>query len=127
MVKHQQEPFDKFQQYYKTQEEIVMTPRESFKKFVWNSKEKEFCGRNAESWGKSYFLLLCLTHTQSGSGLVCLYFLLLNCIPTNPYNYKERSVYLCLLLSSQGVRSGICKLKRFTFKQSAEPWSNVSV
>lgn len=52
MVKHQQEPFDKFQQYYKTEEEIVMTPQESFKRFIWNPKEKEFCGRDAESWGK---------------------------------------------------------------------------
>lgn len=52
MVKHHQEPFDKFQQYYIPEEEIEMSPSESFRKFVWNNKEKSFCGRDAESWGK---------------------------------------------------------------------------
>lgn len=52
MVKHHEEPFDRFQQYYKTEEEIKLTTRESFKKFIWNPKEKEFCGRDIESWGK---------------------------------------------------------------------------
>lgn len=52
MVKHHSEPFDRFQQYYIPEEELEMSPGESLRKFVWNSKEKEFCGRDAESWGK---------------------------------------------------------------------------
>lgn len=54
MVKHHSEPFDKFQQYYIPEEEIEMSPSESFRKFIWNKKEKSFCGRDAESWGKFY-------------------------------------------------------------------------
>lgn len=52
MVRQHNEPFDKFQQYYKTEEELVMSPQETFRKFMWNPKEKEICGRDAASWCK---------------------------------------------------------------------------
>lgn len=52
MPRHHEEPFDRFQQYYIPQEEITMTTSETFRKFIWNHKEKEFCGRDAASWCK---------------------------------------------------------------------------
>jgi sodium/potassium-transporting ATPase subunit beta len=52
MVKHRSEPFDRFQQYYIPEDELELTTSQAFRKFVWNGKEREFCGRDAESWAK---------------------------------------------------------------------------
>lgn len=50
MPKQVEEPFDQFQQYYRSPNKL--SAKESFRLFLWNPAEGEIFGRTPSSWSK---------------------------------------------------------------------------
>ncbi|RVE50055.1 hypothetical protein evm_005261 [Chilo suppressalis] len=47
---------ERFNLYYREKEDPMPTS-EKFKRYIWNPKTKEFCGRSASSWSDAVYIL----------------------------------------------------------------------